>query len=484
MTGARRSAAGTARTAAQRTGAAGGAVCAAAWLALAWPAPAGPAVAYAESERLRLTIEQVVELALSNSRGVIGAVEARALERQELDNALSRYWPELSVGSTARTDWRGNERAEVSIQSSLRLPTGATVRVSWGSTLAGEPANPGTFTVGITQPLLRGNWWSEQLALRRTRLGEQRSLIAFEDAITGVVVAAIGAFRGLAAAQERVRISEESLQRAQRQLRVNRVLVEAGDLARRELVQNEAEIANREIDLAEARNRVLEARLSLVDVLDIADPGPLELVPEETALQWEIPTFEEALQTALAGAGAVRRAELALAAATLALETARQQTLWDLSLELGASRRIDRDDTDVSGSARLSIALGDRQSELQMARARAGVAAAERARAETGQQLEIAVRRALNAAQMSRERVALAERALALARATLATERVKLNEGLSSSFRLTRVEQDLAQAERRLVGAATGYRDARLNLERTLGTLLDRWHVRIELIGG
>ena len=298
------------------------------------------------------------------------------------------------------------------------------------------------------------------------------------------MVAAIGAFRGLAAAQERVRISEESLQRAQRQLRVNRVLVEAGDLARRELVQNEAEIANREIDLAEARNRVLEARLSLIDVLDIADPGPLELVPEETALQWEIPTFEEALQTALAGAGAVRRAELALAAATLALETARQQTLWDLSLELGASRRIDRDDTDVSGSARLSIALGDRQSELQIARARAGVAAAERARAETGQQLEIAVRRALNAAQMSRERVALAERALALARATLATERVKLNEGLSSSFRLTRVEQDLAQAERRLVGAATGYRDARLNLERTLGTLLDRWHVRIELIGG
>ena len=290
--------------------------------------------------------------------------------------------------------------------------------------------------------------------------------------------------RGLAAAQERARISEESLQRAQRQLRVNRVLVEAGDLARRELVQNEAEIANREIDLAEARNRVLEARLSLVDVLDLADPGPLELVPEETALEWEIPTFEEALQTALAGARAVRRAEFALAAATLALETARQQASWDLSLELGASRRIDRDDTDVSGSARLSIALGDRQSELQIARARAGLAAAERARAETGQQLEIAVRRALNAAQMSRQRVALAERALALARATLATERVKLNEGLSSSFRLTRVEQDLAQAERRLVGAATGYRDARLNLERTLGTLLDRWHVRIELIGG
>ena len=428
-------------------------MCAAAWLALAWPALAWPAVAYAESERLRLTIEQVVDLALSNSRGVIGAVEARALERQELDNALSRYWPELSLGSTARTDWRGNERAEVSIQSSLRLPTGATVRVGWGSTLAGEPANPGTFTAGISQPLLRGNWWSEQIALRRTGLDEQRSLIAFEDAITGVVVAAIGAFRGLAAAQERERISEESLQRAQRQLRVNRVLVEAGDLARRELVQNEAEIANREIDLAEARNRVLEARLSLVDVLDLlADPGPLELVPEETALEWEIPTFEEALQTALAGAGAVRRPELALEAATLALETARQQALWDLSLELGASRRIDRDDTDVSGSARLSIALGDRQPELQIARARAGVAAAERARAETRQQLEIAVRRALNAALMSRERVALAERALALARDTLATERVKLNEGLSSSFRLTRVEQDLVQAERRLVG--------------------------------
>ena len=453
-------------------------VCTAAWLVAGSTRAAG-----AETLPTPLTIAAVVELALSNSRGVADAVEARNLDRLQLENAQARYWPELNLGSTARTDWQGEYSADLTVQSSLRIITGATVTAGWSSRLVGEPANPGTITLAVSQRLLRGNWASEQISLRSADFGEERSLITFEAALESLIVAAVSAFRGLAAAQDRARISEEALERAQSQLRNNRILVQAGDLARRELVQGEAEIANREIDVAEARNRVLEARLRLVDVLDIPDPGPLELAPEVTDLGRVIPGFDAALETAFARSRAVRQANIAYQRALLGLEAA-QQTNWDLSLGVGASRRIDREDTDFSGTARLSIPLGDRSPQLQVARARAGVAAAERAKLEVRQQLEIEVRRALNAALMSRERVALADRALALARDTLETERLKLNEGLSSSFQLSRVEQSLVQAERRVVNARTGYRNALLSLDRTLGTLQERWQVRGGVLDG
>ena len=465
-------------TMAMLTGLIGVLVCTAMLVAAGWPAAAN-----ADTQRTRLSIEEAVDLALRNSRNVIGAFEARTIDLLQLDGAQDRYLPDLSIGSTASTDWRGEARAEISLQSSLRVVSGATITARWNSTLHGEPANPGSFAITISQPLLKGNWWSEQIVLRTTRLAEERSLIAFEEAVTGVVVAAIGAFRGLAAAQARTRISEQALDRAQRQLRVNRILVEAGDLARRDLVQSEAEIANREIDLAEARNRLLDARLRLVDVLDIPDPGPLELVPEETDLGREMPGLDEALQTALARAGVMRKVEITHQLATLGLETARQQANWDLSVGAGASARVDGERPDFSGTVRVSIPLGDRRPELQIARARAGVAAAERARLESRQQLEMAVRRVLNQAEMSRERVGLAERAVAFGRDTLDTERRKLSEGLSSNFRLSRLEQDLVRAERRLVDAENGYRNAVLNLDRTLGTLLERWNLRIETIG-
>ena len=49
----------------------------------------------------------------------------------------------------------------------------------------------------------------------------------------------------------------------------NRALIRAGDLAAREILQSDGDIANRELALVQARNGLTAANFALIDILDL-----------------------------------------------------------------------------------------------------------------------------------------------------------------------------------------------------------------------
>ncbi len=103
--------------------------------------------------------------------------------------------------------------------------------------------------------------------------------------------------------------------------------------------------------------------------------------------------------------------------------------------------------------------------------------------AESRQSIRIEVRRAVHNVAVALRQIDLAGQARDLAERKLEIERLKLQQGLSSSFQLGRFEDDLVNAQRRELDAVVGYRDALDSLSRTLGTTLDRWGIAIEQVG-
>ena len=57
---------------------------------------------------------------------------------------------------------------------------------------------------------------------------------------------AVSAYRGVLRARQQAVIAREALERARRQLEINGALVEAGRMASQDLVQTEADVANKE----------------------------------------------------------------------------------------------------------------------------------------------------------------------------------------------------------------------------------------------
>ena len=438
-------------------------------------------VAGAGAQPLDLTLEEAVRLALSRSRSAVQARLGRDEQQLALDSAEERYDPttSLTLGTSAADD----ETADVAIGSSLRVPTGGAFRLSFHKPLAGGQSRDPSTTLSFSQPLLEGFGSDlDTQPLRRARLQERINRRAFRDSAAGIVDAAVSAYRAVLRADQRVVIAREALERAHQQLRTNRTLVEAGRLAPQDLVQTEAEVANREYALADAENALDSANASLVNTLDLEEGVGIR--PQaEPPIEPERPDLEASLETAFARRTDWLRAETGLELARMSLRSAQNALLPDLSLSVRADHRGDSDRTDWSGRLDLTVQFRDDEPHRALARARNGMRRAAMNLAERRQSIRIQVRRAVHDVGVALRQIDLARQAQELARRKLDVERRKLRQGLSSAFQLGRFEDDLVAAQRRALDAVARYRDSLAGLDRTLGTTLDRWGVTVEQVG-
>ena len=450
-----------------------------------WPA-AGQGAESVAGERLALTLDDAIRLALQNNRGLLDARLQRTIQEFSLEVTEDRYRPTASVGSSLRgqkeqDDWT----TDVVAETGLRVRTGGQVSLRWSKPLAGRDDTAGTVTLGFSQPLLRGFGADvETASLRAARLGGKIGVLAFRETIAGVVDSTIRAWRGLVRAERQLEIGEASLERARQQLATNRTLIEAGQMAEREILQSEADVAERELGLIETRNGVTTANFGLIDILDIDSATAIEPVQRPAAAR---PVFsvQEAIEVALSRSPDRARALMDKEIAEIDLEVAEDDQRWDLSLDAEASRGTGGggQGTDYSAGLRLTVPLWDRGPELGLMGARADVTQAERRLVELRQSMDIAVRQAVHDVEVGLRRIELARQALALTEEKLAIERSKLQQGLSSTFQLSRFEEDLVSAQNAEVDALVDYENALTSLDRTLGTTLETWGIAVEQVG-
>ena len=100
---------------------------------------------------------------------------------------------------------------------------------------------------------------------------------------------------------------------------------------------------------------------------------------------------------------------------------------------------------------------------------------------ELRQAIDLEVRSAVRDVEVQLRRVELARQSMELAERKLEIERIKLNAGLSSNFRLVRFEDDLVRAQNNELGAIIAYLNALTALDLALGTTLDTWQIDIDL---
>ena len=126
------------------------------------------------------------------------------------------------------------------------------------------------------------------------RIRERRNVLGYRDTVARTVESVIGAWRNMFRAYRAIAISGESLARAKNQIEVNRALIRGGRMAAREIIQTEAEVANRELALVESENRLSVANAALISILkahgripggggDLRDAGlPRPLVDQDS----------------------------------------------------------------------------------------------------------------------------------------------------------------------------------------------------------
>jgi len=454
-----------------------------------------------------LTLEGTIELALRNSRMLTNQRLSRALQRYSLRVAENEFRPRFTVGAFGANNEVGKATTETSGLSSgvrLRVPTGGEFALTSRAENFGLGGGEGISTHGsnvnlsFSQPLLRGGGLEVGSAsLRNARTSEEINVLAFKSAIISLTSQAVQTYWSYVQAGDRLEIATRSLERGRELLEINKLLVQTGRMAARDVVQAEADIARRELSVITAEGALDGARMSLIDLLDIdsdtyfvlTDTLSVDEVSEST------PDVDAGIEIAFKRRSDYLSALLSLSITERGVAIAKNSRLWDLSLTLGTGFRGDGnalvgaagnlDRTGRSVSLDLNVPVGRGASDPAKLAYQSAVVAVEVARnnlEDLRQRINIEVRNAVRNVDIARRGVVLAETAREFAGQKAEVERGKLSLGLTTNFQLVAFENDLVRAENAELDARVNLLNAVIGLERTLGTTLDRWQIDVERV--
>ncbi len=479
-----------------------------------------------------LSLQDAVEIALQRNIGLLVQRFTRNQARLAVDQTLGIYDTLLNatatasdVASPALTTFEGSQtnRQVLNVGFDQIVPTGGRFTVGWDNSRQEENSPTTLFSprytsgLGFTfrQPLLRdfGRLATErQILLARSR--NEGSRDELERQVTLTTQQVINAYWDLVEAREQLLVAQQSLDLAKELHDRNRIQVEVGTLAPLELVQSEAAIATREEEIIRSQGAVGDAEDALRRLLNLPQ-GELWQAEIKPATEPEAEKvsidLNQAIQTALAERPEIRAQQSLIEQARLEWSYSRNQLKpsLDLTLDYGLSgvggTLIERDRATNEIIRTFPGGYGDAFSQvtgldfdgwtaslvfgfpLQNRAARAQLATDRLEHERTEAVLEDIQQGVITEVRQTARRVDTALKQIDAARASvrfqersLEAERKRYENGMSSSFEITRIQDDLTQARSREVSAVVTYRRAITDFERATGQLLDSQGIALD----
>lgn len=380
--------------------------------------------------------------------------------------------------------------------------TGGSLELAYGprytdQRVASTFAFPTTFFAGdltltANQPLLRGAWSESNLAdFEAARLEEAARIEDYQRRRQEILEAIAAAYFELVFRREDYVVRYQSLDLSREQLATTEQRIRLGELAPRDRIADQADVAKKEEELIRAENAILDSEDDLRRlILPFREEAAWDfvLIPME-ALGEEDPAFTfPAIDTALRIARQSRPDLVALEqrveAAEALLRKAKQDTLPQLDLNATYRTAAQRDDYPAFQSDVLEaiypeyaitlnfvLPLGNKAAKGRHTKALLEVERNLRAQHVTVVDIEQSVRTQLRALDTLKKSIGAATESARLARNDLESEQIKLRLGEGVRIEVQRRNQQYQDARSLLLRARLDYRIAWFRFLSALGRI-------------
>ena len=488
--------------------------------------------------KVELTLEDAVALTLRRnlslvveryrrSQAIQGVKEAFGIFDLNLDTTfqlLEDTRPTTSVLEEAES--LTNEQAVLNFDLTQLTAYGGTANLSFdnnrfeSSNLNVQP-NPQfnvSFEVSYTQPLLRN--FGHRVTRNNILVARNNSAIShetFKSQVETVVREVSNRYWLLVEALEQLKVAQESLALAQELHDMNKIQVEVGTMAPLETVRSEAGVATREEEIIRRTADVEDSAdvLRRLLNLDRARFWDVEIVPVTDPIVEYIPVdFDQAYATALKNRPDVESQRLTNNNRELEALLARNQkkprldvtggyglngvdgefNFFDPRTEMqvianrGYSDALDQIlDAESDGwflQAVFSYPLQNRAARARSIQADLNVRQGELELLDLEQQVLLDVRSLARAVKTAEQQIEAAKVSTKLERKNLEAEQKRYENGLSTSFEVLQIQEDLTEALSREVSAIANYRRALNAFYFATGEILEKIGVELVDDGG
>jgi multidrug efflux pump len=469
-------------------------------------------------ETLSLTLDDAVRRAVEHNPELAIVRLGTEVEAAKVGETKGAYAPLFSstLGRSTNTTppsnfLLGNSGVDVNDWFSS---TGVSQRLKWGGgawsvswdTARTTTNNPLTsfdpslqsgVQVAFSQPLLRDRTIDtarQQYIIAKRN--QESSELRFRESVVQTVAAVKQAYWTLKAATANVSVQRRSLELAQELARQNKIRVDAGQVPPLDLVESEAEVAQRRENLIQASTIAEDAeddlRRLIIDPADMAF-WKLRIDPIDDPLgRAPLPDVDAAVANALNARYDIVRANRDLDNVKTNIDYFNNQRLPDVRLQTSyrgsglAGTQLLRTGGfpgTISGSANRSWAdalgqaftpdyptwsfgvtinypLGHSYEEANLARSKVEQRQVEQRIASLRLQVAETIRQAARQIRSSAERVDAAKAGATLAEQRFSSEQRRFEVGLSTTFLVTQAQRDLLQAQVNLLQTTLDYQSS------------------------
>ena len=389
-------------------------------------------------------------------------------------------------------------------------------QVIYGSNGSLDPFSQPSTSVTVSQPLLRG--YGSKVNLRYLHIANENrkiSRLLFEQQVLETVYGASRIYYDLVALAENVAVKQEALNAARKLQSDEKLQVDEGTLAPIELLRADALVSSSEFDLTQARGLYRTQEVILRNLLIRADAptfntGFTEIVPTDHITvppQLDQVNIADLIQQGLARRPDLAQSELQIKAGQISAAASRNQALPQLNVYANVETRGSsetayeqlgtpgtgvpalpqnfalgglRVSTIVQGGVQMNLPLRNRVAQSDAARDAVQVRQTQ-ARAE---KLSNQIREDIENAQIAIETSFAAYQAAQSSRGyqeqLLQADKDRLEFGESTNLQVVQDVAFLAQARQSEIAARSNYQKARIELDRSLGDLLDKNGISLE----
>ncbi len=447
----------------------------------------------ADQEVRELTLEESLQLALTNNLDIQVSEAGLAVGEAEIAESSERFHPTVGAGGDAegwlrdrsegrQDETRARQRALIFVEQ--EVPTGGTVRLGAGYEREVTSENSqdiptqnfdnsnelAGLSIEVFQPLLRGGRiYVARAPITDSEYGVEINRATLSTSMLRVKAQVKAAYYNVARAKRQVEVVERALARDQQLLDASNALYEAGRVSKVDVHSAEFSLSNDEARIATSRAelRVQENELRRV----IGLPVGVRVVASETVIPFEpIPIdLADWITRALRNRPELLRARAELKQADLAKRVAGNGKLPELGINGTFQPGFDWASYNYEAGLSFRMPIGNkgpqaryRQAEGMRSMARIQLFRAQRDVELEVRELEIRLRENL-------ERIEHLSHSVESARAKREVASGRFQLGLASNLDVVNADEQLIRAESQLLTAVADYAATIAQLEAAIG---------------
>ncbi len=431
-----------------------------------------------------LSLDECIDIALKHNLDMQTAQENLKISESQYRVNKGVVTPTASLsGSNARSNPQ-DDTDSATLSVSKYFTTGATLSASYGSTRSSDSTEgyyTSTGSISLTQPLLSGRGGSSVNATEKGLkiLDEQIEIArSLQDTKAPLIYNVTSGYYQLIGALRNINTAQESVDEAERVLKVAKIKKEEGLVAKIDVSRSEVQVATQRASLITAQQSYESSVQGFLDLLGLEMGTHLTI---QTTINYTVREvkLEDYIKLAFKNRVDWRSAELAYEQSEIALKIAKLAK--DPQLNAGLSYSASKTTTGLSDSLKLtnpeltasltwSIPLWQSYSSLKESylQAVSNKKIVEISKEETRRSIILSVRQAVIAVEEAKQNLDIIQKSIAQAEDSLQLAKKSYEEGMQTYLDVQDAQNSYTTVQTSYTSALISYLIALANLDQVV----------------